>query len=180
MIWARGVGLLRGCPLERVTAVTVALVLARGGWRLLLLAWVAGGVWAVFSQLCEVLAIHGGAASTTRCYGGGGARLHGRAASNLGGVEMCGHTDENPVRFLSGLRRWHLWVPFPSLEASSSYVAISLARLVWVGVSGRKPRFGAGSARWRRRRRRPSVGGIVLGDMIWRSMLRSSGDHRHP
>ncbi|KAM3405387.1 hypothetical protein ACQJBY_008082 [Aegilops geniculata] len=44
-------------------------------------------------------------------------------------------------------------------------VAKSLACLVLAVVSGRKPRFGAESARWRRSRRRHSVGSIVPGDL---------------
>lgn len=47
----------------------------------------------------------------------------------LGGVELCAITDENHVRFWPDRRRWHLWVSFPSLEASSN--VSSFASLAW-------------------------------------------------
>jgi hypothetical protein len=38
-----------------------------------------------------------------------------------------------------------------------------------VVVSGRKPRFGAGSTRWRRPRQLHFIASIVFGDTVWRS-----------
>ena len=42
---------------------------------------------------------------------------------------MCVITNENHVRFWPDRRRWHLWVSFPFLEASSS--VSSFPSLAW-------------------------------------------------
>ena len=75
------------------------------------------------------------------------------------------------------LQRRRPWVSFPSLEAlpRCRHLARSLSGLV--RVSGRKPWSGVGSARWRRPRRRHSVGSIASGDTAWRfqvALLRCS------
>ena len=54
----------------------------------------------------------------------------------------CGEVrraDENLARLPSGRRRWHPWVSFPSLEASSRQVCHVPCLLGVVAISGRKP-----------------------------------------
>lgn len=114
--WGLGLISLRGSPLVRVKAVVVDLALARSGRLLWLLVWVDGRV----LSAVRVWEDNGCTASTARCRGDGGARLHRRCCLNLGGAEMRGTTDENPVWFWPGRWRWQPWVSFPSLEASPS------------------------------------------------------------
>ena len=85
-----------GSPQMWVKAGVVALALARHGWMLLLLGcdWWIGP----HSPCSAGGEEHGCAASTAICYGDGCGDVV-NAARNLGGVEMRGITDENPIRF---------------------------------------------------------------------------------
>lgn len=94
-----------------------------------------------FSSLCGLLAVLGFADATARCCGGGGAKLLGRAAQFLRGAEMC----DDRMKILHGFCRaggdGTRGCRFPSWRRRRGVFGISLARLEFVVVSRRKPRF---------------------------------------
>jgi hypothetical protein len=116
-------------------------------------------------------------ARARRC-GGGGVRQDGGFRPDPRSLEMCDETGESPARLGrvgdDGARGRR----FPSWRRRQVVSASSL--LAWSWWSSGESLDPVGSARWRRSRRRSSVGGIVFEDTAKDPNLRSSGDRRCP